>query len=111
VFGLAKHGEFTLYEDDGKTTAYLNGAVRKTHMTTQVNVQSADLFISAEGSYSSAPESRDLHIEWVMPDRAIAKVMLNGEAVSQWDYNNNLLVIDAGPFQVSENQRVEVQFR
>ncbi len=111
VFGLAKQGEFTLYEDDGKTTAYLNGAVRKTHITTQVNTQSANLLISSAGDYAGASESRGLHIEWLMPDRAIAKVTLNGSVVSQWDYNDNLLVIDAGPFQVSENQRVEVQFR
>lgn len=111
VFGLAKHSEFTLYEDDGNTTAYLKGAVRQTHIATRVNDQSASLSVASEGHYAGAPESRELHVEWIMPNREIAKVLLNGQTVSQWHYNDNLLVLDAGQFQVNENQSVEVQFR
>jgi len=57
VFGGAP-GRFTLYEDDGETVAYLDGAVRRTLIRQRPTARGMELVIdSARGTYASAPRA------------------------------------------------------
>ncbi len=60
VYGDEAPSEFTLYEDDGETTAYLHGAVRTTRIAQVVMPGEALVTIDgAEGDYEAAPAGRD----------------------------------------------------
>jgi len=57
VFGGAP-GRFTLYEDDGETVAYLDGAVRRTLIRQRPTARGMELVIDgARGTYASAPRA------------------------------------------------------
>ncbi|ADE13600.1 glycoside hydrolase family 31 [Nitrosococcus halophilus Nc 4] len=71
--------QFTLFEDDGKTLAYQEGAVRTTRISqlrTGAEVLSV-MVAAAEGTYAGAPSSRNVTIELVTEKEAEA-VQLNG---------------------------------
>src|SRR5262249_48845337 len=54
--GGARH-RFTLYEDDGETVAYLDGAVRRTVVSQRRRGDRLDLGIAASsGTYAGAPD-------------------------------------------------------
>lgn len=61
LFGAGADGSFTLYEDDGVTTAYENGACVKTAITVTGDAESTVLTVSAaEGELSLIADVRDL---------------------------------------------------
>jgi len=68
VFASERSGEFTLYEDDGVTTAYQRGAVRETRITQRLTGRRAVVEISAAtGDYTGAPATRGLCVQFVPP--------------------------------------------
>ncbi len=60
LFGAGAEGSFSMYEDDGITTAYENGACVKTPIAISGNAAKTVLTVSAaEGDLSLIPEVRD----------------------------------------------------
>jgi len=74
---------FTLYEDDGATMAYQDGAVRTTLLSQQQTDQGARVAIAAaQGEYTGAPIDRANVVMLVMPGvNKISQVSLNGESL------------------------------
>jgi alpha-glucosidase len=84
VYADATASSFTLYEDDGATTAYANGDVRTTAISQQLSGSTATVTIAAaSGTYSGAPSSRVNVVELVTNTQATA-VSLNGSALTQY---------------------------
>ena len=82
VFGGAP-GRFTLYEDDGETVAYLDGAVRRTLIRQRPTARGMELVIDgARGTYASAPERREVRVT-VVGVETVARVSLNGVALAR----------------------------
>jgi alpha-glucosidase len=114
---------FTLYEDDGATTAYQAGAVRTTLLSQQQAGQGETVTIAAsEGDYAGAPSSRDNVILLVIASaKAINQVSLNGvvlaqvgslgeweSAASGWFYaGDNLVMARSGRMPVVEEKVFE----
>ncbi len=62
-------GSFSLYEDDGVSRQYLNGAFARIPVT--YDEASRTLTIGArEGSYPGMAAKRSIHIRWISPERA-----------------------------------------
>ena len=82
---------FTLYEDDGITYDYLEGAVALTEMNCRETEQNITLTISPRaGSYEGMPETRSFEI-WMHRDKAPEQVMVNGVplASADWSYDED----------------------
>jgi alpha-glucosidase (family GH31 glycosyl hydrolase) len=70
---------FTVYEDDGETTAYRDGAVRTTRVRQRrANDHIAITIEPARGSYAGAPGQRDNVIELAACGAPVTAVTLNG---------------------------------
>jgi alpha-glucosidase len=108
LFGLAEKGRFTLYEDDGESTAYLDGAVRITELRSRATQHQAQLTIAARGSYAGAPQARPLKVEWVMPQRTVKAVYLDGELVKNWQYRDGALLVESRLLTVSQSHTLKV---
>jgi alpha-glucosidase len=120
VYASSSATSFTLYEDDGTTTAYQSGAVKTTLLSQQQIVQVENVTISAaEGDYAGAPDSRD-NVVMLVTDSAntISQVSVNGVAIKQfssineweaaasgWYYaGNNLIMAKSGQVSVGEDK-------
>ncbi|NRQ32456.1 DUF5110 domain-containing protein [Nonomuraea sp. NN258] len=74
---------FTLYEDDGASTAYQGGAVRTTQLSQQLSGSTATVTVAAAGgTYAGAPSARQNVVELVADTQASA-VTLNGSPLTQ----------------------------
>jgi alpha-glucosidase (family GH31 glycosyl hydrolase) len=70
---------FTLYEDDGETTAYLDGAVRTTTIRQRRTADRIAITVApARGSYAGAPGRRDNVIALATCGAEVTAVILNG---------------------------------
>ncbi|HEX4814053.1 MAG TPA: carbohydrate-binding module family 20 domain-containing protein, partial [Nonomuraea sp.] len=75
--------DFTLYEDDGTSTAYRSGAVRTTRISQRLDGATATVTVAAaDGAYAGARESRATVVELVTGTQA-ATVTLNGSPLPQ----------------------------
>lgn len=84
VYPAATASSFTIYEDDGATTAYQGGSVRTTAISQQLSGSSATVTIAAaSGSYTGAPSSRANVVELVTNNTQASGVTLNGAALTQ----------------------------
>ncbi|QLD13287.1 DUF5110 domain-containing protein [Microbacterium oleivorans] len=79
VYADGDASEFTLYEDDGATTAYQDGAVRTTRISQQLAGGVATVTVDpASGTYSGAPSSRSTVVELVTDGTQASAVTLGG---------------------------------
>ena len=63
IFPFRELSEFTLYEDDGETTAYTQEQVRTTKIRQQRTAKRQQVWIdAAQGDYHDAPEQRDVQL-------------------------------------------------
>lgn len=81
----AGEGHFTLYEDDGTTIAYQDGAVR----TTEIAQLRAEDHLSvkvdaAQGEYDGAPAARDTVLQVVTPALKVGRVTLNANELPRY---------------------------
>ncbi len=75
---------FTLYEDDGTSTAYQSGAVRTTPISQSTSGGVATVTVgAASGTYAGAPSSRPTIVKLVTDDTQAASVTLNGSALTE----------------------------
>lgn len=98
--GDANDGEgksiFTLYEDDGVTTAYLTGAVRETNISQERKDNKVTVRIhKSTGTYQGAPGSRNNIIELVV-DNVGENVSLNGVELRNFSKVDDLKAVDSG---------------
>ena len=83
---------FTLYEDDGVTYNYLEGAVAVTQITCRATEKEISLTIAPHaGSYQGMPETRSYDIN-LHSETVPTQVTLNGES-SDWSYGEDTRVI------------------
>jgi alpha-glucosidase len=76
--------DFTLYEDDGATTAYESGAVRTTQISQSVSGSTASVTVGASsGTYAGAPSSRPTVVELITDGSQASVVTLGGSALTQ----------------------------
>jgi len=98
VYAAKTGSGFKLYEDDGETIAYQNGAVRTTDISQQLadDGKSATVTITAaQGTYDGAPANRDNVVELVTDGmQAKAPVTLNGHELPQ---QTSRTAFDAAP--------------
>ncbi len=84
VYASPTATSFTLYEDDGETTAYRSGAIRTTMISQQQTGTSVTVTVSgASGTYSGALASRANVVELVVENTQAATVTLNGTTLTQ----------------------------
>lgn len=116
IYAAEQASSFTLYEDDGATTAYQQGAVRSTEISQQRQGQQVTVRVeAASGTYAGAATRRDTVLELAVNAAQAAAVTLNGsplpqhrdqaafEAASQGWYQtaNGLILVRAGTLDVS----------
>ncbi|WP_030453286.1 TIM-barrel domain-containing protein [Herbidospora cretacea] len=83
VYASPSASSFTLYEDDGSSTAYKTGSVRTTALSQSLSGSVATVTVAASsGTYTGAPASRSNVVELVADTQASA-VSLNGSALTQ----------------------------
>jgi alpha-glucosidase (family GH31 glycosyl hydrolase) len=118
-------GSFSLYEDDGRTLNYQDGAYAVTDLTQRLHPRSdgtADLSVSvgaAAGTYGGQPQARTVRARIHRVPRPPDRVQLNGRGVSRrvrpqggpgWHYDsaaNRLTVQFRGP--IDEAHRLVVE--
>ena len=95
-------GTFTLYEDDGETFAYLDGAVALTRMTCTSDESQIVLSIGArQGSYEGMPDARTFDIYLHRRARPAA-VWVDDRPVEEWSYDPQTNVTH---LRVAEDER------
>ncbi len=122
VYADQTASRFTLYEDDGVTTAYQRGAVRSTEISQQQTGEKITVFIApASGTYDGAPASRGNIIQVVARGATAAGVRVNGVPLARvsssaaldasesgWSIADGLVVAKSGHFTVLEPKVFEV---
>ncbi|HEU5175529.1 MAG TPA: TIM-barrel domain-containing protein [Gemmatimonadaceae bacterium] len=84
VYPHAAESQFVLYEDDGETIAYQDGAVATTTLSQRSAPGRVTVVVGArEGTYDGAPAQRDNVIELVAGDARVGSVRVNGTALAQ----------------------------
>ncbi|MBK8903997.1 MAG: DUF5110 domain-containing protein [Anaerolineaceae bacterium] len=94
---------FTLFEDDGRSTAYQSGALQTTPISQhwldgQITVEIA----AVEGSYDGAAASRDNVLKLAVGDVMVTAVSLNGtdlpklDSIAAWETAASGYIINAG---------------
>ena len=84
-----KQSAYTLWEDDGRSFDYENGKIAKTHFECIDNDKETQLIISPrEGSYSGISDFRNYQIAVNFPLKP-SQVLLNGNKIENWKYDNN----------------------
>lgn len=85
VYADETPSSFTLYEDDGATTAYQDGAVRTTQISQSMTGNLATVTVgAASGTYAGAPSSRPTVVELVTDGTQAASVTLGGAALTEY---------------------------
>ena len=95
VYPAAQQTSFVLYEDDGQTLAYRDGAYAKTQLTCQAEGNSVKLTIGGrQGSYAGMPATRDFRATIHLPARP-KSVTLDGVAITdhRWDDKTSTVVV------------------
>jgi alpha-glucosidase len=105
VFADESLTSFTLYEDDGETTAYQLGEVRTTLLSQQKTPQRVSITLAASsGTYADAPSNRDNGIQLVEQDAdKIQRVTLNGTSLPRYDSRAEYEAAVKGWYRVDEN--------
>jgi len=116
VYADPTPSQFTLYEDDGKTTAYLDGQVRSTLISQQQDADQIRVTIAAsQGNYNRAPDERSNIVKLFTNGLEADRVTLNGMVLIQhasleelesenegWvNVGGGLVVVKSNPMSVS----------
>lgn len=82
-------GQFSIYEDDGTSTAYKQGAYSRIPVRYEERTGTVTLDRSEGKGYAGMPASRQIRIRWVLPDRPPtdgdafdSEVVYSGQAVT-----------------------------
>jgi len=91
-------GEFTLFEDDGKTIAYQSGNFRTTNISQKRTDNNVTVTVySSSGTYDGAPDSRNNLVELIAGNRERANIVtLNGARLIEHATLNDFNTADSG---------------
>ena len=77
-----------LYEDEGDTQAYIDGAYTMTELTSSSTADGRELTIgAAAGSFEGQPEERSYQVVFLGVNTAPALATINGQPTSDWSYD------------------------
>ena len=111
IIKVYPHGEssFTMYEDDGESYEYENGAISSTLFECSQNGKNVSIVINpVQGSYKGMPSARNYSFE-VRCTSKPRKVLVNGTKVKDWTWEDNTLKVSAGKTAVSDKLNLNVQ--
>jgi alpha-glucosidase len=97
VYAAPDATRFTLYEDDGETVAYQQGAVRETDLAQQLAADRRRATVAvaaARGTYDGAPARRDNRVELFVDRARVRRVTLNGAELPP---REGLAALEAAP--------------
>jgi len=119
VYPGADNGTTRVYEDDGLTTAYLDGAYAWTRAEYQRTPDSLTLKVATEGQFPELPTNRVVNLEIVNAPPA-SKVSVNGAEVpfgrfggsGTWSYDGQslTLVVQGVAVPTTETVVIDVEF-
>jgi alpha-glucosidase len=97
--------QFTLYEDDGETLAYQNGALRTTLISQALTEDAVAVTIgSATGTYAGALSTRNNVVKLIVNDPGAATgVSLNGNPLTQYATRTEFDAATAGWIRAGNN--------
>jgi alpha-glucosidase len=104
VFADSTATSFTVYEDDGTSTAYTTGSVRSTLVSQSLSGSVATVTVAASsGTYTGAPSSRSNVVELVTNDTQASGVTLNGSGLTQYSSKTAFDAASSGWYNVGGN--------
>ena len=108
VFAEEPQSSFTLYEDDGASTHYLDGDVRRTVISQVTQTDSVTVTIEpSKGDFSGSPRERDNVLE-IVQARPVQEVFLNGKSLVRHSSLDDWEKAETGWF-AGENYRTLVK--
>ena len=111
ILKVYPHGDshFTMYDDDGESYAYEEGAICSTRFECHENEKNIRVTVNpVEGSYEGMPESRNYSFELRCTSKP-RKVSLNGTAVQDWNWEENTLKVNAGQTSIHDTLTLTIQ--
>ena len=111
IIKVYPHGEscFTMYEDDGESYEYENGAISSTLFECSQSGKNVSIVVNpVQGSYKGMPAARNYSFE-VRCTSKPTKVLVNGAKVKDWTWEDNTLKVSAGKTAVSDKLNLNVQ--
>ena len=118
IFPHSQASEFTVYEDDGETTAYTQGKVRTTRIRQQRDANLQHVWIeAAQGDFQGAPEQREVQL--VLAEIAqVETVTVDGKPVQAADksgfgwqrMNPNTLNVRLPALAAKQAHHVEIRY-
>ena len=111
IIKVYPHGEssFTMYEDDGESYEYENGAISSTLFECSQSGKNVSIVVNpVQGSYKGMPAARNYSFE-VRCTSKPRKVLVNGTKVKDWTWEDNTLKVSAGKTAVSDKLNLNVQ--
>ena len=119
VFPHSEPSTFTLYEDDGETTAYTQGQVRATPLRQHREPHRQHIWLdTAQGDYRNAPTQRDVQL-MIAEIATIDRVTVNDKPIPAMDQtgfgwqrlNSNTILIRLAQLDVKQAQHVVINYR
>jgi alpha-glucosidase len=119
IFPYRQASELTLYEDDGETTAYLQGAVRTTRIRQQRGETDQQVWIdAAQGDYQDAPAQREVQLA-LAEISPVAAVTVDGKPLDAagksgygWQRSNpNTLSLHLPALAVKQAHHIDIRYQ
>ena len=111
IIKVYPHGEssFIMYEDDGESYAYENGAISSTLFECKQDGKAVDIKVNpVEGSYEGIPDARNYSFE-VRCTSKPKKVLVNGAKTKDWTWVDNTLKVPAVKTDIRETANLKIQ--
>lgn len=104
VYADTTASSFTVYEDDGATVAYQDGAVRTTEVGQSVSSGVATVTVAASsGTFAGAPSTRHNVVELVTDDTQASAVTLGGSALTEYTSKASFDAASSGWYNAGGN--------
>ena len=110
IIKVYPHGQssFTMYDDDGESYAYEQGAVCSTLFECTQQGRGIEVRVNpVKGSYEGMPEERNYAFDIRCTSKP-RKVSVNGEKIKDWTWEDNTLKVPARQTAVSQNLTLKV---
>ncbi len=110
IIKVYPHGNtsFTMYEDDGESYDYENGAISSTLFECSQKGKSATITVNpVQGSYKGMPKARNYSFE-VRCTSKPKKVVVNGTRTKDWTWEDNTLKVSAGKVSIKDKTIVNI---
>ena len=111
IIKVYPHGDssFTMYEDDGESYEYENGAISSTLFECSQEGKTADITVNpVKGSYKGIPEARNYAFE-VRCTSKPRKVLVNGVKTKDWTWEDNTLKLPAVRTPIGDSLKLKIQ--